>query len=76
MGYTAGISRGGSSFQSPEVHACPGSPRAASRKPGEKFQGVSSRLPPFRQLSWQWAPHRLPPLGETQRLIAGGVPQV
>ena len=75
MGYTAGVSRGGSSFQSPEVHACPGSPRPASREPGEMFQGVpevwfhafSGRLPPFRQLSWQWASHQLPPLGETRR---------
>ena len=36
MGYTAGVSRGGSSFQSPEVHAHMQSRFAAAGEPGAK----------------------------------------
>ena len=62
MGCTAGVSRGGSSFQSPEVHAHMQSRFAAAGEPGARrnvsrcFQAVASMSP----VSRQWAPHQLP----------------
>ena len=62
MGYTAGVSRGGSSFQSPEVHAHMQSRFAAAGEPGarrngsKRFRSVPSMSPDFPA----WASHQLP----------------
>ena len=55
MGYTAGVSRGGSSFQSPEVHAHMQSRFAAAGEPGarrnvsKRFRSVARRVQKFSE---------------------------